>query len=121
MRFLRKYKHFILLVTIPVLMLFMSNSLMNRHSHLVRGYVYSHAHPLKNGPVDKQHPFHSHTDAELLFLDLLGNIDLLIIMAVISVWPVLMMIRTIRLARPGALTVTGRLNYSLRGPPFCAL
>ena len=71
---IRKYKYFILLIIVPVLLLFITNSLINRHNHLVRGYVFSHAHPFKKEPDNQQYPFHSHTDAELVILDLLSGI-----------------------------------------------
>ena len=63
---LRKYKHFILLVTFPVLILFISNSLINRHNHLVRGVVISHAHPFNKEKDNNQYPYHKHTDAEIV-------------------------------------------------------
>lgn len=79
MNILRKYRYLILLVTIPVLMLFITNSLVNRHNHLIKGYEYSHAHPFNKQESEKpQYPLHGHTDAELVTLDLLSNIEILV-------------------------------------------
>ncbi len=72
---IRKYKYFILLVTVPLLLLFITNSLVNRHDHLIKGYKYSHAHPFdKQESGNQPYPLHGHTDAELVALDLLSNI-----------------------------------------------
>jgi len=117
----RKYKYLILLVTVPVLLLFMSNSLMNRHSHHVRGYTYSHAHPIKKEPADQNLPFHSHTDAELIILQLLDNIDILVFFILVSLLPLLEIIRSIKQTRTGIKVHSGILAYSLRGPPFFTL
>ncbi len=75
---IRKYKYFILLVTVPLLLLFITNSLVNRHNHLIKGYNFSHAHPFDRQESGKpQYPMHGHTDAELVTLDLLSNIEVL--------------------------------------------
>lgn len=118
MDILRKYKHLILLVTVPVLLLFMSNSIMNRHSHLVRGYTYSHAHPFKNGQSDQSYPGHSHNDAELLILDLMASVDFILVLILIALWPVLEINKLLQRSRNNKRPVLEKLTYSLRGPPL---
>ena len=81
---IRKYKYFILLVTVPLLLLFITNSLVNRHNHLIKGYEYSHAHPFdKQESGNQPYPLHGHTDAELVTLDLLSNIEILVVLILI--------------------------------------
>lgn len=117
MGLMRKYKHFILLITVPVLLLFMSNSIMNRHSHLVRGYIYYHAHPFKSEPSSQNYPLHSHTDAELLVLDLLGNVELIIFLILAALLPVPGINILIQRTRTRIIAVFDTLTCSLRGPP----
>jgi hypothetical protein len=114
---LRKYKHFILLVTIPVLLLFISNSLFNRHSHLVRGYLFYHAHPFKKQPDNRSIPFHNHTDAELILLDLLSDIDILVFFMLATI----LFLMKYSISLPGIFPEIGPgpvvLSFSPRGPP----
>jgi hypothetical protein len=117
MGILRKYKNLILLVTVPVLLLFMSNSLMNRHSHLVKGYTYSHAHPFSKNTGNTGHPFHTHTDAELQVLDLVSDIDILVLFILLVLSNMFLLsksfIRTCKSFYPGLFI----LSFSPRGPP----
>ena len=114
---IRKYRYFILLITVPVLLLFISNSLINRHSHLVRGYVFSHAHPLNKETDNKQYPFHSHTDAELVILDYLSDIDILVLFILAT----LFFLVKFSMSLPGfSLYIQSDPlipSYSPRGPP----
>jgi hypothetical protein len=118
---IRKYKYFIFLITFPVLLLFISNSLLNRHNHLVRGYVFTHAHPFKKEPDNKQYPFHSHTDAELVILDLLRGIDILVLFILSTV----SFLMEFSISLPGIFPAiqSGPMipSYSPRGPPVYTL
>lgn len=120
MGILRKYKNLILLVTVPVLLLFMSNSLINRHSHLVKGYTYSHAHPFDKNKGSTGHPFHTHTDAELQFLDLVSDIDILVLFILLVLSHMFLISKsfviTCKAYYPGLFT----LSFSPRGPPLGA-
>jgi len=120
MGILRKYKNFILLVTVPVLLLFISNSLINSHRHLVRGYTYSHAHPFNKDTGNTGHPFHTHTDAELQLLDLVSDIDILVLFILLVLSHMLLLsksfIRTCKSYHPGLFI----LSFSPRGPPLGA-
>jgi len=115
---LRRYKHFILLVTFPVLILFLSNSLINKHNHFVRGFVYSHAHPFNKEKDNNQYPYHNHTDAELVLLGLLTDIDMLIICVLFSLALALWISKLL----PGISHDIHRgpalPSYSPRGPPL---
>ncbi|MFP4488394.1 MAG: hypothetical protein ACLFN1_03745 [Bacteroidales bacterium] len=78
MNIIGKYKNFILLVTFPVLLLFITNSLVNRHNHLIQGYKYIHAHPFNQESGMSEYPSHNHTDAELVALEFLSNLEILV-------------------------------------------
>jgi hypothetical protein len=120
MGILRKYKNLILLVTVPVLLLYMTNSLLNRHSHLVRGYTYSHAHPFNKDTGKTGHPFHTHTDAELQLLNLISDMDILVlfILLVLSCTFLLskLQVRDCNSFHPGPVL----LSSCPRGPPLFA-
>ena len=118
---IRKYKYFILLITVPVLLLFISNSLLNRHNHLVRGYVFTHAHPFNKEPDNKQYPFHSHTDAELVILDLLSHIDMLVFFISVSICVLMEINKSLPLISPEIQAGPAMPSYSPRGPPVYTL
>lgn len=118
---IRKYRHFILLVAFPVLLLFISNSLINRHNHFVRGYVFSHAHPFNKENDNNQYPYHNHTDAEIVILDLLTDIDMLVMCVLLSVVLALGISKLLPGIHPGIQTGPALHSYSPRGPPFPTL
>ncbi|MBN1388122.1 MAG: hypothetical protein JW965_06720 [Bacteroidales bacterium] len=114
---LRKYRYFVLLIVVPVLLLFISNSVINRHSHLVRGYVFYHAHPFNKEQGNNQNPLHSHTDAELIILDLISDIDMLVFFILATI----LFFIEFSLSLPGFFQdiQSGSVipSYSPRGPP----
>ena len=114
---IRKYKHFLLLVTVPVLLLFISNSLINRHSHLVGGYVFSHAHPFNKGKDSQQYPFHNHTDAELVILNLLSDLEILVFFMLATLLFLMKFGMSLPGISPDIHTGPAIPSYSPRGPP----
>ncbi|MDZ7739954.1 MAG: hypothetical protein U5K32_12995 [Bacteroidales bacterium] len=118
---IRKYKYFILLVTVPVLLLFITNSLVNRHNHLIKGYEYSHAHPFdKQESGNQPYPLHGHTDAELVTLDLLSNI---IILVGLILFTLFIALRVSDLVGPTSYGLPAVRLISLcspRAPPACS-
>jgi len=79
--------------------------------------MFTHAHPFNKEPDNKQYPFHGHTDAELVVLDLLGNIDML------AFWISLVIISLVAFGRylpvlfPGIQRGPEMPVYLTRGPP----
>ncbi|MFO7852302.1 MAG: hypothetical protein ACQERS_08850 [Bacteroidota bacterium] len=114
---IRKYKYLVFLITVPVLLLFISNSLINRHNHIVRGFVFSHAHPFHQGKDDHQYPPHHHTDAEIIILDLLSNIDILVFFMLISIGLLAGTGKLMTVISPYIQAVPAIPFYSPRGPP----
>ena len=84
MHILRKYRKIILLLTVPVILIYLSNSLINRHNHEMRGYIFTHSHPFKKTTDDQSPPLHTHTDAEILLLDMLSDMDILLLISLLS-------------------------------------
>jgi hypothetical protein len=82
---LRKIRKIILVILLPAVLLLLANSVLNRHNHFIHGFLYSHAHPFQNsgGPEPVKH---THTDFELLVLDLLSNLELIVGICFISLF-----------------------------------
>jgi len=121
MGIIRKYKHFILLIIFPVLLLFITNSLINRHNHHIRGYEFSHAHPFTQEGESRDYPLHKHTDAELVMLNLLGDISFLVCIALFIIWIPLGSKKTLPAVARDLPTVQLLSLYSPRAPPVYTL
>lgn len=120
MNIIRKYKYFILLFTFPVLLLFITNSLVNRHNHLIKGYEYMHAHPFNKESGTSQYPIHDHTDAELVTLDLLSNLEILVGLVLIILFTAL---KALDLSMPCFHGLPAGMVIALcspRAPPSCS-
>jgi len=117
MDILRKYKRFILLVTIPVLLLFISNSLINKHNHIIRGYVVTHAHPFNKNTDSQPLPYHNHTDAEIIILNLLGDFDVLLIWFATALFCLVLLGRHLPILLPGFHPGPPNPVFLSRGPP----
>ncbi len=83
MNIFRKHRKIILILILPVLLFYISNSLINSHNHIIRGYLYSHSHPFDRHSDNRNVPFHSHTESELLLLDMLSNAEFIIVMILV--------------------------------------
>jgi hypothetical protein len=108
----RKIRKTTLVILLPAVLLLLANSILNRHNHLIQGYLYSHAHPYHKGestvPVT-----HTHTDIELVVLDLLTGIEVITVISLIFLTVSLILLRSI-------LTPSGNLTDNLLihiGPP----
>lgn len=67
------------------LILLAINSVANRHNHLIRGFVYTHAHPFQDAGSNAPFQNHSHSRSELIILDLLSNFEVLITVLVLGI------------------------------------
>jgi len=71
-----KFSRYLILFMLPALGWLFSNSIVNRHVHVLSdGYIVSHAHPFKTPEAgSKDLNPHQHTTKELLLLDLFYTI-----------------------------------------------
>ena len=117
MRFLRRYRKPILILVFPAFLIMLGNSTLNMHNHMVKGYLWSHAHPFNKESSKTPYKSHLHTDFELLILDLLSKLEVLITYAFCIT------LLTLEAARIFAGTNTGSpveqavLLQCPRGPP----
>lgn len=91
MRVLRRISRFIIPVIILVLSLSIINSTINRHNHMVSGYIYSHAHPYQTESGASPFQKHNHSALELAILDLLSDLQLILftLAAALALLPVI--------------------------------
>ncbi len=80
----RRIGRIVILFLMPALILLAINSVANRHNHLIRGYVYTHAHPFQDEGSDVPYQSHSHSGSELIILDLLSDFEVLISVLVLG-------------------------------------
>ena len=74
MRFFRKIKILILILLIPAISWVIINAAINLHSHLVNGYVITHAHPFFKDVKNKSpYQSHKHTAFAFFILDQISN------------------------------------------------
>ena len=100
------------MILLPAVLLLLANSVLNRHNHIIHGYLYSHAHPFQNtsgtDPIK-----HTHTDIELLVLDLLSNLEVIAGICFISL---LVFGRVLKQVLHPACNTSGK-ELILPGPP----
>ena len=118
MKFIRQYNKCIFLIAFPIIAWLLVNSTINRHSHIVQGYVFSHAHPYQKDTESKT-PFktHKHTEDELILFDRISNF-LIILTTILFVSIFLQLIKEIRIVQPNALPVPVLFSIQkYRAPP----
>jgi len=64
-------------ILLPAVLILLANSILNRHNHIIHGYLYSHAHPFQK-EAGSEPVKHTHTDIELLILDLLSSLEVIV-------------------------------------------
>ncbi len=77
---IRRYRKYILPLIFPAVIWLLVNFAINRHTHRLKsGHTITHAHPFnKQNSGNKTTPFHSHTDIDILFLELITGILLIV-------------------------------------------
>jgi hypothetical protein len=120
MKFFRRNTSLIFVILFPIIIFLFLNSTLNRHSHIIQGYVISHAHPCHKNP-DNKSPFqsHQHSEDELILFDWISNF-LIILASVLFVPVFLQFINKIIIIRGYNIPVL--LSFSIRqyrAPPFC--
>ncbi|MBN2213635.1 MAG: hypothetical protein JW723_05270 [Bacteroidales bacterium] len=73
-----RYRQYFAVLLFILTGLLVTNAAINRHVHIYKGYVVSHAHPYSRDDVN-QSPVksHHHTDAEFIVLNLITNLQVL--------------------------------------------
>lgn len=96
------------------------NNSLNRHNHIVSGFLYSHAHPFSKTAKDNpaKGAAHKHTQIELFFLNLLTDQDFLeiVFLGLAAAYGTVLLTRNIL----SPIHIPGRINNRLtpRAPPF---
>ena len=117
MNILRKKSHLYSQIFLTLLLLMFGNTLFFQHIHeLDNGKVIAHAHPY--AAEDDQMPDHSHSDAEIVFLDFVTNAHFIEGCTPAISWSV-DSICNVEIASNYnfAFHSTPDLSYHLRGPP----
>lgn len=83
---LRRIGKLVISLLIPVLVLFIVNSTINRHDHMIGGYVYTHAHPYQTDKAGDPFQNHSHSVLALALLDILSDFEILVTILVLSLF-----------------------------------
>lgn len=113
----RRVGKVVLLFLIPVLILFIVNSTVNRHGHLVRGYIYTHAHPYQDDGLGTPFQNHSHSQLAMVLLDLLSNLEIILSVVILSLVVFSQPAMLILPVKERLSSIFGLLNLSPRAPP----